>query len=226
MQPFWNPKESLILTPNFACPGTAHSKADLTCTRCRAKDARKKARRILNEIAYLDPRSEASDIVLLLRELARCLLCKRNHSDQTNEVVSTWIHKMNAAHEGPNPARRIRRIESANQHATELTALTDLRLRANHNEEITTLRANINEEITTLKVNHNEEITTLRANHNEEITIIRANHATEIAALNAQILELQSQNTRLSETSNTLETQLAKTKTEVTLYNVSLLLNY
>lgn len=201
MQRLWNPEEVFSLNPKLSCPAIAHTKADSTCTRCRAEAAREEGRKILNEIAHFDPRSEALNIVLRLPELASCLLCTtryknqtKRHSDQANKIVSKWIHKMIAAQDGPNPARQIPRIPSANQDATELTALIDL-------------------QIATLRADHITEITTLRADHTTEIATLRADHNTEVAALNAQILELQSQNTRLSEANTTLEAQFAETST-------------
>lgn len=171
----WNPDECFGFTPQLSCPGVAHSKADKKCTRSSAIALRERGERILNEIGHLDPRSEAWNIVLLLAELARCLLCSRNHIGQANEIVSKWIYKMVTAHRNPNPVRYIRRIQSANQHPTQVTVQSTRQITA-----------------------------TLRAN--------QANHATELAALNIQILELQSQNTRLSEICTTLEAQLAETR--------------
>ena len=217
-RPLWNPQPCLGLNPNFTCPGVAHTKTDKTCTRSRKSNDLEEGERVLRRIARFDPRSEALRIISLLQMLARCLLCRNNHINQVDMIVVMWTRKMNAADFSLTRTRQIRSIQPANQHAIEITALRD-----QHNTEIAALTDNHGTEIATLRTHHTTEIAALADNHGTEIAVLRTRHATEIDALNAQILELRSQNSRLSEEEDTLETELVGTKTELAQCNVSVL---
>lgn len=159
-------------------------------------------------IARFDPRSEALSMMSLLEMLARCLLCTPTHIRQVESIVDTWTRKIDAADFSLNRTLQIRSIQPANQHAIEISALRD-----QHNTDIAT------------PTTHNPtEIAELPDNHGTEITILKTRHSTEIDALNAQILELRSHNSRLYEENNTLETELVDSRTELAKCNVSVLI--